>query len=960
MIGQTISHFRVLDKIGAGGMGVVYLAEDTRLDRNVALKFLPPHLSADEEARQRFVQEARAASALNHANICTIHDIGQTGDGQTFIAMAHYEGETLKQRLERGALPPDEALDIARQVADGLAAAHEKGILHRDIKPANLFITDRGRAVILDFGLAKLAGAVDLTQAGSTLGTVYYMSPEQARGEMSGPETDVWALGVVLYEMLTGRRPFSGEYDQAVVYTILNEEPASVESLRAEVPLALAELVRKAMHKDKEDRFGSMSDFASALAAVGAPVQAEAGSSLAQWIKRPPVAAAAIVAAVALLFLFLKWNETRSEKNWARQQALPAIARLVDEGDWEGAFELAQRADKVIPEDSMLLRLWPQMSRFVDIVSEPEGARVYRRSPHDTSRQFLGTTPIDSVRHPFGYYFTFRLEKDGYVPTERSMNSGAISSTRFLLAREGTTPSGMVLVEGGEANVRLPGLDHLKTEILGDYFLDRFEVTNLQYKEFMDAGGYTKPEYWPDTFVMRGRTLSRAEAMELFKDKTGRTGPSTWEVGDFPEGEENHPVAGVSWYEASAYAAFAGKQLPTLYHWSRAAGTRWSSFIVPFSNFDGEGTSAVGAMDGVGPHGTYDMAGNVREWCLNASDTGTRLILGGGWNDETYAFNDGYAQDPFDRSPTNGIRLIKPVDETVDLTGASRVIEIPYRDFLAETPVSDEVYAIYRNMYRYDRTALNATVEEVDDSGPDWVRERVSFDAAYGGDRMMAYVFIPKNVAPPYQSAVYFPGSNAIHDVSAEEAGLQLGAYDFVIKSGRAVVFPIYKGTYERGDELDSDYPAETAFYRDHVIMWAKDLSRSLDYLETRPEFDPEKIAYYGLSWGGALGGIMPAVEERIKVVVLYVAGLLFQRALPEADAINFVSRVTQPVLMLNGQYDHFFPVETSQKPMFELIGSPPDMKRQVIYESGHFVPRDQQIRETLSWLDQHLGSVGS
>jgi formylglycine-generating enzyme required for sulfatase activity/dienelactone hydrolase len=692
---------------------------------------------------------------------------------------------------------------------------------------------------------------------------------------------------------------------------------------------------------------------------MGAPRHAEAVVSFTNLIKRPWFAGGLIILAVATVFLLLKWSEIRSEREWARQEALPAVARLVDEGNWEGAFELAQKANNVIPDDSMLLRLWPQMSRFVDILSEPEGARVYRRSHDDTSWRFLGTTPIDSVRHPFGYYFTFRLEKDGYVPTERSMNSGAISDTRFMLAAEGTTPAGMVLVEGGETSVGLPGLDHLKTEVLGDYFLDRFEVTNLQYKDFMDAGGYTKSEYWPETFVMRGQALSRPEAMALFKDKTGLTGPSTWEVGDFPEGQENHPVAGLSWYEASAYAAFAGKQLPTLYHWSRAAGTTWSSFIVPLSNFSGKGTSEAGAMEGVGPYGTYDMAGNVREWCLNASDTGARLILGGGWNDATYSFTDGYAQDPFDRSPTNGIRLIKPLEEAADLSSASRMIEIPFRDFRAEKPVSDEIFAIYRNMYRYDRTELNATVEEVDDSDPDWVKERVAFDAAYGGERMMAYVFIPKNVSPPYQSVVYFPGSGAIHNRSSAGPGPELSAYDYIVKSGRAVVVPVYKGTFERGDELDSDYPTETAFYRDHVIMWAKDLSRSLDYLETRPEFDPEKIGYYGVSWGGALGGIMPAVETRIKVVVLYVAGLLFQRALPEADAINYVSRITQPVLMLNGKYDHFFPVETSQKPMFELLGSPPDMKRQVIYESGHFVPRDQLIRETLAWLDQHLGPVG-
>jgi serine/threonine protein kinase len=254
MIGKTISHFKVLEKLGGGGMGVVYLAEDTRLKRTVALKFLPPHLSTDEESKQRFAQEAQSASALNHANICAIHDIGETNDGQMFIAMAHYEGETLGKKLEAGAMPEPMASDIVRQVADGLAAAHEKGIIHRDIKPANILITDRGRAMILDFGLAKLAGSLDLTKSGSTLGTAYYMSPEQIRGEEVDGRTDIWSLGVVLYEMLAGRKPFDGDYEQAISYAILNSEPGPIEG----VPLTVHGVVERCLAKDPERRYANL------------------------------------------------------------------------------------------------------------------------------------------------------------------------------------------------------------------------------------------------------------------------------------------------------------------------------------------------------------------------------------------------------------------------------------------------------------------------------------------------------------------------------------------------------------------------------------------------------------------------------------------------------------------------------------------------------------------------------
>jgi len=211
MIGQTISHYKILSKLGEGGMGVVYKAEDLKLKRCVALKFLPPELTRDAMAKERFVNEAQAASALDHPNICTIHEIDETNEGQTFIAMACYEGESLKTKIERGPLKLDETLDIAVQIAQGLTKAHEQKIIHRDIKPANVLITKDGLVKIVDFGLAKLSGRTKLTRTGTTPGTVSYMSPEQLRGGDVDHRSDIWALGVVLYEMIIGKTPFRGD-----------------------------------------------------------------------------------------------------------------------------------------------------------------------------------------------------------------------------------------------------------------------------------------------------------------------------------------------------------------------------------------------------------------------------------------------------------------------------------------------------------------------------------------------------------------------------------------------------------------------------------------------------------------------------------------------------------------------------------------------------------------------------
>jgi serine/threonine protein kinase/tetratricopeptide (TPR) repeat protein len=259
MINQIISHYRILEKLGEGGMGVVYKAQDTKLDRIVALKFLPKHLLCDKEAKTRFVHEAKAASALDHPNIATIYEIDEA-EGECFIAMAYIEGKSIKQVIKEKKLSIEEVWKIAIQVCQGLNAAHKKGVVHRDIKSDNIMLTNEGAVKIMDFGLAKLKGVTQLTKPGSTLGTVAYMSPEQARGEEVDQRTDAWALGVVVYEMLTGQMPFKGEHEQAVIYSILNEDPELLTSFRTDIPSYLEQVVNKALGKDQTRRYQNIQE----------------------------------------------------------------------------------------------------------------------------------------------------------------------------------------------------------------------------------------------------------------------------------------------------------------------------------------------------------------------------------------------------------------------------------------------------------------------------------------------------------------------------------------------------------------------------------------------------------------------------------------------------------------------------------------------------------------------------
>jgi serine/threonine protein kinase/Tfp pilus assembly protein PilF len=259
MIGKTVSHYRILEKLGEGGMGIVYKAEDTKLKRTVALKFLPPGLTRDPQAKERFLHEAQAAAALEHQHICNIYEIDETED-QIFIVMSCFEGQTLKEKIESGPLKIDEALKIAVQAAEGLQAAHEKGIVHRDIKSENIMMNEKSQVKIMDFGLAKLKGQTKITKEGSTLGTAAYMSPEQAQGADVDHRTDIWSLGVVLYEMITGQLPFKGEYEQAIMYSIMNEESEPVTALRTGVPMELERIVNKTLAKDPSERYQGTAD----------------------------------------------------------------------------------------------------------------------------------------------------------------------------------------------------------------------------------------------------------------------------------------------------------------------------------------------------------------------------------------------------------------------------------------------------------------------------------------------------------------------------------------------------------------------------------------------------------------------------------------------------------------------------------------------------------------------------
>ena len=943
-------------ELGHGGMATVFLARDLKHDRDVAIKVLDPDL-ARSIANERFLREIGIAARLNHPHVLPLLDSGVVGPEELpFYVMPLVTGESLRERLRRdGRLSVEESLRLAAEVTDALAYAHEHQVVHRDVKPDNVMLSG-GHAVVMDFGIAKAVGEArsdaTLTGEGISLGTPAYMAPEQAAGEHTvDHRADVYAVGALLFEMLSGSPPFAGSWQQVVREKMAKDAP-SLASRWPDAPAPLVRLVARCLARDPAERPASAESLLRELHALAAP-PAHARSH-GRLIAVASVVALAAIGTATGLYL----RERRIA--WVHTTAIPTIERLFDADQLDSAFDLATEAERREPGDSILATLWPRLSQTQRFLSEPAGVEVARAALNDSTHWIrVGTTPTGDVRIPRNAWY-YRYTKPGYrdvtVMGARLGGSYVPIPTPILMRRSSDPDTDMVLLRGKGLAGTLFGLPPGETFDLPDFLMDEREVTNRQYKAFVDAGGYANRALWDSTIGRDGKPLDWDSAKKLFVDRTGQSGPSSWEGGAPPTDADDLPVGGVSWYEARAYARYVRKDLPTVLEWNAAAIPEAARWIVPHGRYDAAGPVRGGDRRTVSPRGVYDMAGNVREWTVNAREPGNRYILGGGWSDPQYMFSELYVQRELDRSPINGIRLVRRLGTSPDLARASAPIPGLTRDYATARPVDDATFRAFVALYDYDRTPLNAKIVARDSGNADWVRDEIEFDVPGDSLRMIALLYLPRRVAPPFQTVVLFPASDAMFMSDRRAPSFSYG--DYYVRSGRALLYPIYEHTYGRGSKISDDHLDGSIAHRDQMIRWAREMRRSIDYAATRPDVDTTRFAFAGTSWGGRTAGVLLALEPRFKVAVLNVPGLSMEPTRPEEDPVNFLPRIHIPVLMLSGRYDSGFPLELSQKPFFRLLGTPPAMKKHVIDEGGHFLPRPMMVRESLAWLDQYLGPV--
>ncbi len=874
-------------------------------------------------------------------------------------------GETLAARLASGPLAVRDATSIALQIAQALEEAHDRGVIHRDLKPANVMITPKGQAKVLDFGLAKLliASATDAThsilETGGLAGTPLYMSPEQVHGRNIDARSDLWSLGVVYYEMLAGRAPFHAQSSVAVLRAIAEETPTPVRDLRPDTPPLAAQIVSHALEKDPNSRYQSAAEIARDASELLTRLSA---SSLLE--EKPATRASRPIMigfAIGLLLAVTAgaWLYHRaSERRWAREEALPQINTLLAANKPLAAFGVLERAEKYLHSDPQFRQIAEANSTVVSVSSSPSGATVEIQDylTPDAPWRRLGVTPLENVRIPNGY-FRWKLSKAG--SNEMLVAPQTAANMSFALDASKASPEGMVLSPGGSWGEYIGFIGWAGPYKLPPYYVDRCEVTNREYQKFVDSGGYEKQDYWQEKYTRDGRNLPWSEAVAQFRDSTGRPGPSTWVGGHYPEGQADFPVSGVSWFEASAYAAYVGNQLPVMAQWFQMGPPDVASYTVQESNISGNALAAAGAFKGLGPYGTYDMAGNVREWVANRVDDDLRFILGGSWRSPTYLYSDPEALSPFDRSDANGFRCVKNIGPIPE--DAALPVRRAVRDFSKFKPVSDEVFGAYELLYAYQKSPLNAKSEGVVKETVDWREEKVSFDAAYNGERMSAYLFLPKNVRPPYQTVLFFPSARVMFLPDSHNSRVlgDVKFFDYIIQSGRAVMYPIYEDTYERRTRSSLPGGAQNI---ELTTDWYKDAARSLDYLATRNDIDSSKLAYLGVSMGSADGVIISTLlQDRLKTIVFLDGGYFLGPPPPGGDQADFAPRMKKPVLMVNGRYDYTFSLEKAQNPLFNMLGTPEKDKVHVILETPHDVTeqRPQLVKAVLDWLDKYLGRVG-
>jgi len=741
----------------------------------------------------------------------------------------------------------------------------------------------------------------------------------------------------------------------------------------ATTPDSVNEVPTPPLHQDDSVKAAPISPLQGASLSVPKPVAPAASKpSPATRNALTPRRALWSGAAIALLLVVGAAGWWLIEKNRRAvfiAGALPKLEELSRTTKYIAAYGLAREVEQAGGANALTPAVREGYSREVSVQSTPVGAEIAIK-PYAVDGEWitLGRAPLDKIRVPRGP-LQWQVTLEGHRPASIVRFAGVGQQFNFQLLANSAPDADMVGVSGGQADPwALTNLVRMPAVKLSPFLIDRTEVSNREFARFVQSGGYREPTFWKHPFLDAGRPIAFDAAMQRFRDATGRPGPATWKLGSYPDGEEDYPVRGISWYEAAAYASFAGKQLPSIHqwYWASDAGDMqyFPGVVLPQSNFESRlrEASKVGESKVIGAFGSINMAGNVREWVANRTDTGKYLAVGGSWTEPSYSYLQPIVRSAFDRSPDTGVRCIKELSVSATAEAALAVLKIvPPLDLATVKPASDAEYAVATRFFERRTVALDAKIESTDQTSPHWIRHRVSFAAGYGDERMSVLLYLPRNAKPPYQTLIQMPGLGNFYQRTWKTDSDYFGwsIAEIMIRGGRAMAIPIWKGTYERFDGFQPN-TASNSEYRGRLVQWVSELHQTVDYLQSRADIDGQRIGFHGISFGATWTPLFLALEPRLTTGVLLLGGIVRVERTPDISPISYAPRVQVPVLMLNGRDDPIFPYDTSQAVLFKLFGTPSGQKLHRTFAGGHswFDWYDDMVREQYDWLDKVFGPV--
>ena len=662
-----------------------------------------------------------------------------------------------------------------------------------------------------------------------------------------------------------------------------------------------------------------------------------------------------VILIFVFLFFFRKINSTQK----LLDDELPKIIELYDKGEIFDVYFLTERLHKLNPSNEIINNYFKKSRRYVKLNTNVDSVRVSIKIIGDSLFRQIGITPIDSFTVPkVRDSYLLKLEHKGVSYIEK----GTFNHKYNLPLKKIKLPQNHKAFLGKSFNkMWLQGVqfNNIKIE---PFTISKFEVSNKEYQEFIDSGGYSNPKFWDFPITIDNRSYDFKSSMKLFTGKYGKPGPANWSYGKFPDGLENHPVTGISWFEANAYAKFRNLDIPNVFQWLYASGTGFSgiydSKMIDDSNFNSNQMREVTDTRG-NANGVNNIAGNVKEWLHNpfGDKKDEYSILGGSYQEPSYYVKNYASLPPVDRSIGNGIRLVKNLN--TDQKDQNKTLVVPdfYRDITSEPDVSDEVFELFKSQFDYKKTELNVSTQIADDFQSGYTLETFNLNTTYDSkEKLFGYIIYSNNYKDRYSPVIVVPSARAILNKTVDELPETiLSQFKYLIDEGYAIFHPIYFNTYSRERAINTWLPNESEEYKEMIVKWGQDYKRSLDYLQTRKDFKFKNLSYYGYSLGSRYANIFLAIDDRVESAFIVVGGLRMQRSKKEIDEHYYLRRVKTPIFHIVGKLDATLGYEDVYLPWKNLVGTDlKDLRTLELDGFGHGIPKDTIVKYHKSWIEKY------